>query len=1018
MALGQVGSMAVALLGDINDFTKKMDQAEGKVSSFDKSVAKMGKAVTKAAKAAAIAAAAAVTAFAVSAVKDFVAFDTGMREVFTLMPELSLEAKDAMMEDVLELSEAIAVVPEEVIPALYQAISAGVPRENVFTFMEVAGRAAIGGVTELAVAVDGLTTVTNAYGSEVISVEEVANIMFTTVKEGKTTFDELSARLFQAVPVAAAIGLEFQNVAAAAAQVTLSGVPMRVAMTQIRSLLNEVAFEGKELNKVFQDASGMTFPQFIESGGDIADIIEILEGAAADAGISIAELTSNLEAQGALLNLSGVSLSNLREILDEMANSAGAADAAYEEMAAGVQYELDQLAVWWKTLKLDVGGDLTENLQDLLGWLQDNREAIGDGIKAVFDGLIDGLQWMTDNADTVKAGLIVIAAGFTALFIQANPVAVAITAVVAALMWFNSTGGVANTYDAIQDVAQSFRDVAVGGTAAAESTGELGRVLAGYFESLGNRLSDQMMIVGESRNQYIEVIDSIRNAQQKALDELEEGADFDVVVNNFKVMAKSILAEAGVVDSEVLAIVDLYTDSAIGFFKSITVSAEESSSDISDSMDVVAGSTVLTAQMMTGAWGIIEEAAGNAADNVETAVDDIDEAVVGLGVGMTQVMRDVIADEMDRLADKAEQNAQEIRDIISSSLADTLWELGTFHRKAQDAEKDHQQRMQDIIEGAADRLADITKSDQRRREDAQLDHDRALEDIEEWYQEQVIIGAESTYEKKIALDAAKQEKIEDAEKTHKQKLEDLDIALTRATEDNTEDRIQASDDELAAYEENIPKMGEVIKTGFESMATSILQSGIDKAADKVVEWLWNIAFEAEAAKVATNTSLAGIGTGAGAGASAGIGSAILPITAVVGTLGIASDIISGKSTFVNWVEDALGLEKFFGDLGLGSGANNSGAIRVPAYGGGGIVPGPMGAPQMAIVHGGEPIGAAGFEEVLDYERLGNAVAAGVFDAMSELGSDRPINVYLPDGTKLAQKLYDPLQREADRRGGS
>ena len=173
--------MAVALLGDLTDFDKKMDAATGKVSAFDKGVAKMGKAVTKAAKAAALAAAAAVVAFGVSAVKSFVEFDTGMREVFTLMPELSAEAKEAMMADVQELAETIAVVPEEVIPALYQAISAGVPKENVFEFMEIAGKAAIGGVTELAIAVDGLTTVTNAYGSEVISVKEVADmIVFIT----------------------------------------------------------------------------------------------------------------------------------------------------------------------------------------------------------------------------------------------------------------------------------------------------------------------------------------------------------------------------------------------------------------------------------------------------------------------------------------------------------------------------------------------------------------------------------------------------------------------------------------------------------------------------------------------------------------------------------------------------------------------------------------------------------------------------------------------------------------------
>jgi len=392
LALGQVGSMAVALLGDIKDFDQKMNAATGKVDTFSSSVKKMGDSVTKYAKMAALAAAAAVTAFAVSSVKDFVKFDTGMREVFTLMPELSDIAREEMMDDVLELSAAIATVPEEVVPALYQAISRGVPKENVFAFMEVAGKAAIGGVTSLEVAVTALTNVTNAYGTSAESVERIADIMFTTVKKGATNFEQISERLFQAVPIAASVGLEFSNIAAMAAQITLSGVPMRVGMTQIKSLINEVAFEGKELNKVFQETAGMTFPEFIATGADVGDIMGVLEEAAARAGKSIAELTTNQEAQQAMLNLSGDKLDSLNRLLLEYADNTGAYMAAYEEMAAGVQYELNKLSVWWKTLKLDIGGDLTENLKDLLGWLEEHKEEIAEWIKKIFDGLIDGLQ--------------------------------------------------------------------------------------------------------------------------------------------------------------------------------------------------------------------------------------------------------------------------------------------------------------------------------------------------------------------------------------------------------------------------------------------------------------------------------------------------------------------------------------------------------------------------------------------------------------------------------------------------
>ena len=869
MALGSVGSMAVALLGDMRDFDRKMDGATKRVNKFSSSVKKMGTAVTKYAKMAALAATAAVVAFGVSAVKTFVDFDTGMREVFTLMPELSEMAREQMTEDVQTLAKEIAILPTKVIPALYQAISAGVPKENVFTFMEIAGKAAIGGVTELEVAVDGLTTATNAYGLEVLTAQEAADIMFTAVKFGKTTFEELSARMFQAVPVAAKIGLEFKNVAAAAAQITLAGVPMRVAMTQIRSLLNEVAFEGKELNRVFVEAAGMSFPQYIEAGGDIAGIIEILEGAAEDAGISVAELTANLEAQGAMLNLSGIALDGLRNILEEMTDSTGAAEAAYEEMAAGVQFQLNQLKVWWQNLKLDIGGDLTENLKDLLTWLEENREAIGDKIKAIFDGLIAGLEWMTDNADLVKASLITIAAGFTALWVTANPAAAAVLAVVGALAWFESEGGVAGAYDELQNLAQGFRDLITEEEEAAAVTQAVAKALLTTLNTAGSSLQDFLDRARDSGRDIEGVWAEIVTAQREAIEELEAGERFDEVLNNFSMMVTGVLDEYGLLDDEIAAI--------------LTTILSDSASMWSQMTGIVVKSTTRTTEAVIGSVGIIAE-----------ALEDEREAVVETGRVIAEALedkREAIAETTEDVIEHAEVWGAEYKNIISSALADTLWNLGTFHR-----------------------------------------------------------------------------------------------------------------DSEASYEENQAAILAIIDTGFKNMANAILKSALDKAIDKTIDWLWNMAFEAEAAAVATNTALATVGTG--------LSLSPLALAAVPIAIGTSSAV-------AGWVADANAwLEQLFGAFGLGSGANR-GSVRVPAYGEGGVVPGPIGAPQMAIVHGGEEI-LPPEERVgeIDYERMSVAVYAGTYDALKELeGEARPTGTADNFMTRLAQSLYPALQVESERRGG-
>ena len=91
--------------------------------------------------------------------------------------------------------------------------------------MRIASEAAIGGVTSLETAVDGITSVVNAYGEEAIGAQEASDLMFTAVKLGKTDFESLSAALFNIVPTAASMGVKFEEIAAAMAVMTAQGVP-------------------------------------------------------------------------------------------------------------------------------------------------------------------------------------------------------------------------------------------------------------------------------------------------------------------------------------------------------------------------------------------------------------------------------------------------------------------------------------------------------------------------------------------------------------------------------------------------------------------------------------------------------------------------------------------------------------------------------------------------------------------------------------------------------------------------
>ena len=195
----------------------------GESSRLERAFKRVDGAFGKLIKRAAIASAAIAAvggAFAGKALVNAARFQKQLAEVRTLLPELTDKGFARLRDEVLAFSDELGIATDKAIPALYQAISAGVPRDNVIEFMQTAARASIGGITELEVAVDGITSVINAYGTDVLSAQRASDLMFTAVRLGKTTFDELAQSLFNVVPIAAASGVRFEEITAGRARLT------------------------------------------------------------------------------------------------------------------------------------------------------------------------------------------------------------------------------------------------------------------------------------------------------------------------------------------------------------------------------------------------------------------------------------------------------------------------------------------------------------------------------------------------------------------------------------------------------------------------------------------------------------------------------------------------------------------------------------------------------------------------------------------------------------------------------
>jgi len=316
----------------------------------------------------AAAAGTAIAAIGVNAVQSFMTLDRGLREVNTLFG-LTGEASKASFEEistgVRDFAQRLGVDAVEATQALYQAISAGVPRENALTFLEIATKAAIGGVTDTKTAVDGLTTVINAFRLPMSDAQRVADVMFTTVRLGKTTFEELSHSMFQVAPLAASAGISFEETAAAIAALTQQGVPTAEAMTRVRGAIQAIIKPSDEAQKI-AEALGLQFDATALATNGLKNTFDdIHEATGGDIEI-LGKLFGSVEGLGAVLSLTGEKAEAFGDAIHETENAAGSATLAYEEMEQSGARSFERLGAKVNELKLQLGEKLLPVANDVV----------------------------------------------------------------------------------------------------------------------------------------------------------------------------------------------------------------------------------------------------------------------------------------------------------------------------------------------------------------------------------------------------------------------------------------------------------------------------------------------------------------------------------------------------------------------------------------------------------------------------------------------------------------------------
>lgn len=333
----------------------------------------------------------------VAVTKMAVDFESNFAKVSTLLDSNVVDFGQ-YKNDLLDASSDSKIAVDEFSEAVYSSISAGVDQTKAIEFTTEAMKLAKGGFTDGAKAVDVLTTAINGYGMKTQDVTKISDLLITTQNLGKTTVDELASSMGTVIPVANSVNFGIEELSASYAQLTKNGIATAESGTYLKAMLSELGKSGSITDQALRELTGKGFAQLKEEGVPTADILKQLSDYAEQNGKTLKDMFGSVEAGSAALVLAKGEGAEYNEMLQGMADSAGATQEAFDKMDATPAEQLKGALNELKNEGIKFGAAFVPVIEKVAGVLGKAADA--------FSGLSDEQQ-----DSVIKWGMVLAAAG-------------------------------------------------------------------------------------------------------------------------------------------------------------------------------------------------------------------------------------------------------------------------------------------------------------------------------------------------------------------------------------------------------------------------------------------------------------------------------------------------------------------------------------------------------------------------------------------------------------------------------
>lgn len=343
---------------------------------------------------------AAITGATAATGKMAMEFEDAMSKLSTIA-DTTEKPLGELQTEIMDLSDQTGISATEIANNVYDAISAGQKTGDAVSFVSNATKLAKAGFTDSASSLDILTTAMNAYEMSADEVTKVSDLLIQTQNLGKTTVGQLSSSMGKVIPTAKANNVAIDQLCAGYSILTAKGIATAESTTYMNSMLNELGKGGTTADKVLREKTGKSFSELSAEGKTVGDVLQILKDYADETNVTFTDLWSSSEAGKAGLVLLGNGADDFNNRLEEMNNSTGATDAAFDKLDTNsnkIKISLNQL----KNTATELGETVMEMAAPVIERLSEKVKAFSQWFKNLND---------TQKETIVKIGAVVAAIG-------------------------------------------------------------------------------------------------------------------------------------------------------------------------------------------------------------------------------------------------------------------------------------------------------------------------------------------------------------------------------------------------------------------------------------------------------------------------------------------------------------------------------------------------------------------------------------------------------------------------------